>query len=364
MSRPVLTAAMLLLVSNAAAAQPAPQEVMQRQRALLDSLRPRLVELRELVRIEASVRRAEAEREWESTVLDTLRLGPLRVIGVPVEVARRRNLLEDVWSEQQHLFTGLEEALAGETIVLTHGLPTRMRTLYRSRQHHELPLGSLWVDRHRPATEATITRLIIKLMPDSVRRWMTNELPPYDVPDEEVYRRLTLLGSSRAQACLAGDLKACAAVLGLDGSDPHDLYTPVELARIAARRSTAAVEDAQIDVCRDGDLSACRAVLERYHAVAPGAGGRAHVHFLGYAMAAAEPGMFARLRHERTGTIGERIERAAGVPLTVLLEGWHAAALATPPDSDRHGGRTRFAAVLWVAILATLAGRSTRWRIG
>lgn len=363
-----MAAAVLLLVSNAVAAQsvpeqPSSEQVMQRQRALLDTLKPRLLELHDQLRLEDSLRLAEAEREWERTELDTLRLGPIRVIGVPAEVARRRDLIEDAWSEQQHLFTGLDDALAGETIVLTHGLPSRMRTLYGARGHHQLPLGSLLQHRHRRVTEATMTRLIIELMPHPVRQWMAGELPPYDVPDEEVYRRLTLLGSYRANACLDGDLDACAAVLGLDGSDTYALYTPVELARLAVRQSSAAAEDALIDVCRDGDRAACLALLRRYRASASGSGSRTHVHFLDYAISTAEPGMLARLRHERTGTIGERIERAAGIPLTVLLEGWHATALATPPDPDRHGGRTRFATVLWVAVFATLAGRSTRWRI-
>ena len=75
-------------------------------------------------------------------------------------------------------------------------------------------------------------------------------------------------------------------------------------------------------------------------------------------------GAWGRLFEDPRHTPIQALEYATGESIDVLLAGWHDRVMAAQPPSYGALVPSGGLALLWVAFFATLAVRSTRWRLG
>jgi len=180
-------------------------------------------------------------------------------------------------------------------------------------------------------------------------------------------------GSRAGRACFAGVPAQCAAALELD-EDSTFFLTAYDAndrrqAVMAARRPDMVepAEQALYRQCVDRYVdSACAAFL--------GSLGREWVPrpltedardlLVATALDLGGPEAYGRLMADSTAPVSARLARAAGVPAAVVVARWRAGILAARPAGHGIPWSGTLATLGWVALLATAAVRSTRWRLG
>lgn len=338
MSRLRPTLLLLTLVAAAPAqaqAQRDPVAVMREQAALIDSLAPEAVRIgRESDERSARVR-AEAARI--DVALDTMQLGPLTVVGMVKTVRALAPALTDEWQRMEALYGAAADRLPPTTLVLTYPYDSGLHAL--AAQHVALWLSPLTTRRMRHRRiQWTLASQLADVLPTDVQEWLDGVIVPASVDDADAYRLLVLRPGRANAACRAGDAAACGRALGLrdPGADYAGWYDAAEL-----------------EAARDAGTGEVSAPLPA----------SARSHFLAFAFSTF-PGSAGRLHAQQASTVGERIAGATGQPLDSLTAAWQRRVIAGAPEAPSSDVPASFAALLWVAVFATLASRSTRWRVG
>lgn len=154
----------------------------------------------------------------------------------------------------------------------------------------------------------------------SLGAWLGSDLPTYQDPGarrrEALYALVTGLGPSH-QLCVAGDLSACARLLGLEAT-PVGTRTP------------------RLPISVRGDF--VLSILEW-----------------------SDEGAWRRLTTPGEVPVIERLESAGGAPLDSLISRWRRETLALRPDSGPIKGPTVVAALAWSAVLLTGLLGVSRW---
>ena len=187
---------------------------------------------------------------------------------------------------------------------------------------------------------------------------------------ELVYRELATRPARVARSCLAKDLEACWSMLGLDrGPDPmREWYTREERQALVARaehRVERAEEDLFLRCTDQGSTEACDELIHDLpQFLWEPSSQRARTVMVSLALEAGGVGAWARLLEVPSMPPGDALRHISGLSTEELSTRWRDLILAARPNVHAGFGLTQLATALWVLLLAALAMRSTRWRLG
>jgi hypothetical protein len=224
------------------------------------------------------------------------------------------------------------------------------------------------------ALEAVAAAPLHASLDDDLRLWFRTPMPSTPESREEIenlYVDLTTASTELSRRCLAGDVRRCAHVLGLEPiADPIiDAYTAVDRRRLVegdADRLRVPARAAEYDRCVVGlDDAACIARLRdlspesltsSYSTTA------ARRSFARWALERGGVGAYARLHATADRPRAERFGIAARMPADSVIASWHAHLMAGRPEQPAIPPLTALATVLWIGVCGALALRSSRWR--
>ncbi len=374
--RRALGAALLIcfLSPPGAAARQTDQELRERR----DSLAP-LVEAARAASQAAMAERAARLVAESSLRTDTITVGPLRVIARRGQAETARRIFGAVWDNEYASF--IDEPARASVEYFTFAWPN---------SNEEVPVASdqpvrrveLRPWRSRRAVERSVRQQIAAMLGAEIAGtplggWINGELRAPADPSG-IYRATALAGAESTRQCLGGDARRCWDALGADLTDDpfplDDWYSPeerIELARAwlarspATRRST----DPRFAGCLQRALVAdCDALLEER--LGPGGGGdpfqqvgpRAYLAWL--ALGVGGRGAWSRMVADRSAAPGEALRAASGLEAHTLAALWRARVVESRAEPMRILDPSILLALVWVGVLAALATRSTRWRLG
>jgi hypothetical protein len=190
---------------------------------------------------------------------------------------------------------------------------------------------------------------------------------------EDAYRALATTGGGASRSCLAGDLEACAAALGLapvEGARLSEWLTPRQRRNLVARWTLPQYAgadrlDADVVACLErNETAACDAALARIDGLevmlplTP----PITASVLWYAVEAGGEGAWRRAIEDPAATPADVLERASGLDSEAVIAGWREFMLDHRPAVHAGLGRSALTALFWTLIFAGFAMRSTRWR--
>ena len=185
--------------------------------------------------------------------------------------------------------------------------------------------------------------------------------------DGQAAIRELMAGDTRAGAkCLAGEARSCRLWLGLDrDANPYAVrFTAAELRRTLAGRFFGSVGPSLIKDCLAGTDDACVRASSRGDVLpAIPAGYEARASLLRAARALHGPSVLERALADTTGSLGDRLARAAGVGTDSLVSEWRTWLLTAGGMARvRAGAREALPALLFGGLLLAAAAGSGRWR--
>lgn len=352
---------------------PPATHAQQTENALLrqiDSLRP-LLEAAEVGADLARERRQDAERRANTTVTDTLAVGPLTIVTVPGSRVMAEALFREVWESEFAPFVDASPSLDDHWFTFQWSRDLRP-ILVEGRA-----LQRVEVVRWRPAPRTELIRRNIStalagdLVGTRIRGWTNAPRPP--TRPQEVYRRLALSPSRASRECMAGDALSCWTAMGLGPEDDayplDDWYTPDERRALVGRLPWGRQFWSLRDECVDfGDISSCDLILgDRLGALRDPAElaplqGEAREALLWITLQRGGKGAWDRLRSDPDATPAQALLSASGLTAEELASAWLEYVRANRPTSMADSGAGLLLALIWFAGFGTLAMRSTRWR--
>lgn len=314
---------------------------------------------------EARAAREMASRGGRVTSVDTFLVGPLQVLAPSAERRAAEGFFSDVWR-------GYASCVASS--------PTAARTTFVF--HWSSGPGTVFVDGEarrvevaawRPASavrtgveDVIATTLGIDL-PPPVARWAGSSVraPGTDVA-RAAYFELATTPSKATHACLEADPIACWTALGLDldASPLDDWYTPAERRALVSDWAPGSREGQVLwtSCVESGSIPDCDAYLSRYRLYGPIRDRHARSAMLWLALRAGGPGAWDRLRAVPDASPGEALRAASGLGTEELASMWRSWLLQGAPRTRAALDPHLLFSVMWIAALAALAMRSTRWR--
>jgi len=371
----VLAAVLGLLGPDAGAAQQVPAErddvrtyaraEAAAAHARIDSLLPLLEAARLGEAAEDSARAARAAARVAE--LDSVRVGPFALIGTKGRVAEAAPAFAAAYTRLRPLGQSVARTVAGRTFVLQRGLETDvLRTLQTRPRTIQVWTG--FGDPERAAASA-IGSAVASALPEEARGWLGGMPVAISLPTDQwraIRWRLTLSAADAAERCYRGDPQACWAAMSPDGGAGWSRwYTPEQIRGMVSRTSDrfgAPPQELRRACLQDADAAACR----RYLADSPPPpplDEHARASLLAFALQRGGAGALDRLI-AADGALPQRLAAAAGTgsPDRLILD-WRAHVLEAEPRRAASPGGVLMLLV-WIGVLATLAGRSTRWRLG
>lgn len=313
--------------------------------------------------------RADALREQSREVaalanVDTVRVGPLRVLASPEDTASARSLFEATWKEFAPLVGDSIRGLAAAIFVF-HGSPGAAEIYVRQDRVYRLtppPWGAgRRISEH---VRAAIGQALADALPDDVRQWIGGSPLIQLRGPAAVYRELATAPSRAARSCFVGVGGWCWEALGISqAGDPwRTWYTAPERRLVATRLpSFGSPRTAQALQCFAGSLQACDALLfERAPPIPLSA--TARTSLVVYALQAGGEGSYARLLATASPSLPERLALAAGRDRDALVAAWRADVLSRRPDAAADLARLPWSVLFWMLVLGGLAVRGSRWR--
>lgn len=377
-----------------------PSDPVQAQLAKLDSLvaiREQMVRARdslsEEIRVRDSLRWARVE------ILDTIRVGPFRLVGREGALGRAEPLVGSAWRGEAPLLGEEGEARLRETVFVVTapgaGIPGAITSELRRRPgHQEVRLPGR---RHPLRAQRVVSRAlavaVLETLPAELEGWVvlgrTGADPPSSIErrravldwaaaaanrDEALrrtYRELALATAPVARRCFEGSVRACRLALGLDDPGPRweGWYGIEELRRIAAAelaegRARRRASHAHACVHELDDDRCLEHFLRSGGPPAP-VGVQVRTTFLREVLRdAGGEGVEGLFREAEGETAAARVERAAPGSLDGAVERWRNRVEAHAPPAPDPPLRARLSTLFWLVVLAGLAMRSTRWRVG
>jgi hypothetical protein len=352
LARVAVTACLLLSCAAGAQAQDARAALGRRIDSLKIEFDRQLAEQRQLDSMRAGRARAIAT--------DTMTAGPFIVIDtVPAEVAQVAAAIAERWREYEPMVGAAAARIAGS--IVTWRLPAAYVAPRGTTVHQFAPF--MHGDRFEHAADFVIRSALAEVLPGDVRAWLHGAGLQLRGGMDWAYRDLATSNSVAAQQCFDDAIAACISALGLAdaGRSWEAWYTPEQLRHDVRRRGLGPGRAAACIDARDD--TACLEVVRAYGGPYPPLTGAVRGTLLAHALELGGAGSFARLL-EDAASVGERLERAAGQPLPQIVSSWRARVQEGRPDM--HAGVATAGAwtLAWLALLALLAMRSTRWRLG
>lgn len=360
-----LALALALAVALTAPAPVTGQQTEQELVSRLKALEPQW----ENAEKEAAEARARVAREREDAngALDTLMVGPLRVLVYPGQEDVARDVVGAVW---RHDFAGWVDGSPNlERYAFFFQWAADPRPFVRPHPRVTPIVGSLR-DSRRYMEDGVRTAVDAVLEWDIQRagftKWASSVLSP--APGPWLYRQMVTAPSVAIRSCLAGSVKACVSAAGLveDDYPLDDWYTPAERLRVAERlRLVWGRRDP--DSCLHDDVKACDAGLKASlrpsdYAYAIPLPRDVRGSLLWFAIHQGGSGAWGRLLANPDASLATALSDAAGEPVEEVVAKWRDWIVRQRPVANAGLGRAGGLALLWIVLLSTLAMRSTRWR--
>ena len=367
------------LAVTAVAAQESDPEI-DRLRARLDAMTPRLLELEPLAK-EESATRASRRARAQGVKTDTIRVGALTVVTPQGQSGVAERAVRSALRFHGPILEGAES--------LVNAMPWGVQLYDRT----EVELG-IWKPGIRTAAmprssgvvalerrvSDVLGQTLADALPRALQSWagsapLVEPGPGAGYTMEDLYRAGTASGSAAVTRCMEGDVQACWSVLGFPRADVPALewYTEEEL-RWRARRavglwSTARgfelraeidprVEeiwalgvDQRMDACLNGDTLACSLSLGPT-ADRPPLPMVARTSLLVSALKAGGAGSFARLRAASSDDVRTLLEVASGQDADALVRDWAAELASARPASHDNLAGTGAIALAWLLAFA------------
>jgi hypothetical protein len=295
---------------------------MEQVRHRIDSIRPRLIALRTADSLRADSILAARRRAAPPVELDSAMVGPFKVIGEREDVRRSRAAATAAWEAVAPLFKSMEGDAKGVELVAIFGATHAGPGVLAKRLEAGAHLVNLLEDRPdlwHAAYESAMGAVLKPRLAPAIRAWLQNGgIGPQNLVP--TFRALVLtrpdtMYVSKSQQCTVANVAACRRVLGFD--PPHDAI-PNDLLRTS---------------------------------------------FISFVAHNGQPGSIARLSSD-TATVIAAIEHLGGKPIDELIVQWRRYVSDNVPRGFQEFGRYAIVTIVWMAIFAGLAMRSTRWRLG
>jgi hypothetical protein len=357
-----------LAVGLAVVTAPAPVTGQQTEQELVGQLKV-LEPQWEAARKEAAEARERAAREREDAngALDTLMVGPLRVLVYPGQEDVARDVVGEVWRRD---FAGWVDGSPNlERYAFFFQWAAHPRPFIPPHPRVTPIVGSLRDSRQY--MEAGVRRAVDAVLAWDLQgagfaKWASPVVSP--APGPLVYRLMVTTPSVAVRSCLAGSVKECVSAVGLAEDDYplDDWYTPAELLRVG-KRLRILLRHHAADPCLHDDVRACDAALKANlrppaYAYAIPLSTTVRGSLLWFALHQGGSGAWSRLLADSNASLATALSDAAGEPVEDVVGKWRDWIVGRRPVANAGLGRAGGIALLWIILLSTLAMRSTRWR--
>ncbi len=379
----VATAVMMVGAPVTTAAQQTKQEREQALGRHLDSIMPLLAQARSAAEAEAARREEEARRR-SAPVTDTFTVGPMRIVTLPSQRAMAESLFREVWDREYAPFVSSSPSLA--RMQFTFEWATPIEPIYVNGDVRRVEIA-----RWRPRSvvlagirQAISTTLVADLGETHVAQWTSQ---PVAAASDGAQLYLTMVGNSLSidRRCLGGEADACWHILGLGlglGSRPMGVwYTPQERRALVGEIGVWSVpssfsekEKALWSACvHDGVQASCDSILgdqplrtryPRAYMLSPLPAGQGRAQMIWLALKAGGHGAWDRLREHPEMSAEEALAYASGLTREQLALRWQQWITTQRPPARATLDPSLLFTLLWVGLLAALAMRNTRWRLG
>lgn len=331
--------------------------------ARIDSLLPQWRRAAEAAERADALRDRQRELETLARV-DTVRIGPLRVLAAPEDTAAAREVFAEAWAWYAP-FVGDSVRGASWPLFVFSSSHAAAEIYVRHPRVYLVDVRP-WYGRRlvRENAQSAIGRALSDAMPAELREW-AGASPPMELRGPSwVYRELAGTPSRAARLCFEGQTRWCWEAVGVtESEDPwRSWYTAEERRLLALATHTWNPEGAaRVRACFDGSMEACEAVLERQTPRVP-LSVAARTSLLVHALEAGGEDSYARLLATDASGVRERLARAARMDPDALMTAWRARVLAARPEAGEDLARRPWSTLFWVLAFAGLAMGSTRWR--
>jgi hypothetical protein len=295
-------------------------------RARIDNMEPRIDAMRRL----DSVRRdsaARANRRMPAMTIDSVTAGPFKIIGVKRDISRSHGAARAAWDDVKPMFENMEHD--ADSIVLVVGSSGMERVLANRLGGHGriVTLSNGRRDLWKDAYAAAMTTVLTARLAPSIRAWLGDRGNVAPQNYESVYRSLALW------------FPRDTFVSGPDGP------------RIMRRH------------CQKTDIATCRLALGLDDGRREANNTLLRSSFISYVVMRAPAGSIRTLSEDSSSVV-PAIERIGGKPIDTLIADWLVDVREHRASGFEDAGRYAINTIFWIAALAALAMRSTRWRLG
>jgi hypothetical protein len=309
------------------------------------------------------------------TPVDTVTVGPLRIVTTPDEVEPARDLFSEVWLERFPNVSA-SPSLASRTFVF------QWRASYSplnvqpgpDQQLVGVEISRVWAPtraRAKALVADAIARALVSDFPNRspMNQWLTLTADP---GPELAYRHLASGTNGATGGCLAADVAACMAALGLRLSDSEsrldEWFSPQERREMVGNAALAERVDRDGILYRrcfeENDANACNPLLADLDWVASlPTSDRLRAHLLWFAARVGGEGAWLRALDRVDEPMPEVLASMSGRPLEQLVAEWRADVVANRPNVQAGLGGKGTRALFWSLIFVAFAMRSTRWRL-
>ncbi len=315
---------------------------------------------------EARAARERASRPGRVTAVDTLAVGPLRILAPTDERRAAEGFFREVW-EGYAPFVASSPSTGRTTYVFQWSNEPAEISVEGTVRRVEL---GAWrpASAVRSGVENVIATTLGIDLPPPVARWAGSSVraPGADAA-RAAFFELATTPSKATHACLEADAVACWVAMGLDLDDRplDDWYTPEERRALVSAWAPGSREGQPlwISCVESGSIPDCDEYLSRFRLYGPMQDRNARSALLWLALRAGGAGAWDRLRADPEANPGDALRRASGLGTEELASMWRTWVLQGAPRTRAALDPHLLFSLMWIAVLAALAMRSTRWRL-
>ncbi len=355
-------------IALALAVLPAPVRGQQTEEELVRHLHEIAPLAAEAARAARAARAAwyRASEPGRLTAVDTFAVGPLRILAPTDQQRAAQGFFSDVWKEYAR-FVASSPAITGTTYVFQWSAEPAEIDAQGTVRRVEL---AAWrpASAVRSGVENVIATTLGIDLPPSLAQWAGSSVRP---PDEEArraaYLDLAMTASKANRDCLEADPVACWTALGLDLDEAplDDWYTPEQRRALVSSWAPGSRQGQVLwtSCVESGSVADCDEYLSRYRLYGPIRDRNSRSAMVWLALRAGGAGAWDRLREDPGATPGDALRRASGLGTEELAAAWRTWVLQGAPRTRAALDPHLLFSLMWIAALAALAMRSTRWRV-
>lgn len=366
-----LRIALFCLVGGLSAAPPVAAQTKDELAAQIDSLLPILRVAKERARVADSA--AKIDRLKRNAVpTQEIQVGPLTILVPEGQTDLAREVMGQAWDYFAPFAENAQETFQNEVFtfqVYRGGHRANIYVQAPEGRVHRVEIAALYGRaRLREKAGNLIAEVLNEPMDPELKQWGRLEAPWRLRSDDWLYRELVTSPAIPARECFKGRLESCWEAVGVVDSESglwDRWYTAagrLDLVRMRKRGySDADLWDTCVLARQD---RACKALLEKkVGGPEPPLSRSVRSSLLMFALSRGGRGSYQRLLGS-SGDMRERLSEAAGMEPDALMSAWRQRVLAAKPEREHTSGRSRAAALAWLAVFGFLATRSTKWRLG